>query len=325
MSRQSTGAKDRSSVFQSILGNVQQSSGRANLVTTLSADEVVLPKEQPRKHFDRRALESLAGSVREHGILQPLLVRPTGEGTYEVVSGERRLRAAREAGLTEIPVTIKEVDEQDAARLLALVENLQREDLNVIEETEGFLSVLELSLDRDRQEVISLLYRLERAERDGEGESVSGDSAHNVMGSVDETRIREVFDGLGRNLRSFVNNKLPLLNLPADVLAAVRDEGLAYTKARLIARLEDESRRSATLRAAIDERLSLSQVRKKVAAADSAASTGQPAGAPTLATQLQSRASRIARSMSRSAALGDEAKARRAKELLDELEALLSR
>lgn len=331
MSRRGAGTNERSTVFQNILNNVQKSSSRGTVVTTVGAEEVVPPREQPRKHFDRKALESLVGSVREHGILQPLLVRPTGEGTYEVVSGERRLRAAREAGLEEIPVTIKEVDEEEAARLLALVENLQREDLNVIEETEGLLSVLELSLGRSRQEVISVLYRLERAEREGVpvsevGERETEEAAHNVMGSEEieeRSRILEIFQGLAINLRSFANNKLPLLNLPSDVLAAVRDEGLAYTKARQIARVEDENRRAEILRETLEKSLSLREVRGRVTAERPAGEAGAPASR-TPARDLQSRTSKLARSMSRSKALGDEDKARRANELLDELEALLS-
>lgn len=334
MSRPGVGTNERSTVFRNILGNVQKSSSRGAVVTTVGTEEVVPPREQPRKHFDRKALESLVGSVREHGILQPLLVRPTGKGTYEVVSGERRLRAAREAGLEEIPVTIKEVDAEEAARLLALVENLQREDLNVIEETEGLLSVLELTLGRSRQEVIPILYRLERAERDeledapvGEvGERGTDEAAHNVMGSdeiEEHRRVLEIFQGLAINPRSFVNNKLPLLNLPADVLAAVRDQGLAYTKARQIARVEDEERRTAIMRETLEENLSLKEVRERVSSESPPGHAGTPASG-TPARDLQSRTSKIARSMSRSTALGDEVKARRANELLDELEALLS-
>lgn len=90
---------------------------------------------QPRKHFDTGGLQELAGSIRQYGVLQPLTVRKAG-GAYELVAGERRLRAARLAGLTEVPCLLADVDEE-ASGMLALVENLQRRDLDYIEEAEG--------------------------------------------------------------------------------------------------------------------------------------------------------------------------------------------
>lgn len=91
---------------------------------------------QPRKTFDEEALLELSDSIREHGVLQPLLVRPMPNGTYKLVAGERRFRASKIAGLSEVPVTIREMtDEQE--QIFALIENLQREDLNAIEQAEG--------------------------------------------------------------------------------------------------------------------------------------------------------------------------------------------
>ena len=91
---------------------------------------------QPRKHFDTGGLQELAGSIRQYGVLQPLTVRKAG-GAYELVAGERRLRAARLAGLSEVPCLLADVDEESSG-MLALVENLQREDLNPIEEAKGY-------------------------------------------------------------------------------------------------------------------------------------------------------------------------------------------
>lgn len=110
--------------------------------STLSISEIEPNKEQPRKDFDTAALGDLADSIREYGILQPLVVRPMPDGGYQLVAGERRWRAARMAGLTEVPVVIKELTDQQAMEL-ALVENLQREDLNPIEEAAGFQSLME--------------------------------------------------------------------------------------------------------------------------------------------------------------------------------------
>ena len=103
---------------------------------TLPLNDIVPNREQPRKTFDETALEELADSIRQHGVLQPLLVRPLPAGGYQLVAGERRWRAARKAGLSEVPVVVKELSDTEAMEL-AIIENLQREDLNPIEEAEG--------------------------------------------------------------------------------------------------------------------------------------------------------------------------------------------
>lgn len=98
-------------------------------------------KEQARKQFDETALSELADSIAQHGVLQPLLVRPIIGGGYQLIAGERRWRASRIAGLTQVPVIIKELNDDEAA-VISLIENLQREDLNPIEEAYGFASLI---------------------------------------------------------------------------------------------------------------------------------------------------------------------------------------
>lgn len=106
-------------------------------------------RDQPRKIFDEDALAELADSIAKHGVIQPLLVRPMPDGGYQLVAGERRWRASRMAGLTEVPVVIKELSD-DEAMALALIENLQREDLNAIEEAQGINALMDtLSLTQD--------------------------------------------------------------------------------------------------------------------------------------------------------------------------------
>ena len=106
-------------------------------------------RHQPRKIFDEDALAELADSIAKHGVIQPLLVRPMPDGSYQLVAGERRWRASRMAGLTEVPVVIKELSD-DEAMALALIENLQREDLNAIEEAQGIKALMDtLSLTQD--------------------------------------------------------------------------------------------------------------------------------------------------------------------------------
>ncbi len=99
-------------------------------------------RDQPRKQFDEDALAELSESILKHGVLQPLLVRPMLDGSYQLVAGERRWRASRMAGLTEVPVVIKDLTDAQVAEL-ALVENIQREDLNVLEEANGYKELSE--------------------------------------------------------------------------------------------------------------------------------------------------------------------------------------
>ena len=103
----------------------------------LPISQVESCSSQPRKHFDEASLAELADSIREHGIIQPLTVRKLASGYYQIIAGERRWRAARLAGLQEVPVIVMEADDRKAAEL-AMIENLQREDLNPIEEANGY-------------------------------------------------------------------------------------------------------------------------------------------------------------------------------------------
>ena len=99
-------------------------------------------RDQPRKYFDKEALEQLAESIVENGLLQPILVREYGEGRYQIIAGERRFRASKIAGLTEIPAIVLDKDDKNAAQI-ALIENIQREDLNPIEEALAYKSLAE--------------------------------------------------------------------------------------------------------------------------------------------------------------------------------------
>jgi len=105
--------------------------------STLNVAQMQAGKYQPRTRMDEGALQELAASIKAQGLMQPILVRPvSGDGRYEIIAGERRFRAAQIAGLTEVPVLVKDVDDQ-AAAAMALIENIQREDLNPLEEAQG--------------------------------------------------------------------------------------------------------------------------------------------------------------------------------------------
>ena len=114
----------------------------SNSSVMLKISEIEPNRSQPRKDFDEYALSDLAQSISQHGLLQPLLVRPLPIGGYQIVAGERRYRACRMAGLTEVPVTIRELSDTETMEL-ALIENLQREDLSPIEEALGYKALID--------------------------------------------------------------------------------------------------------------------------------------------------------------------------------------
>ena len=126
------------SLFLDNSSDAQAESGSVSL----PIGQIEPDRGQPRTKFDEEALSELENSIREHGVLQPLLVRPMSDGTYRIVAGERRWRAARRAGLTEVPVIIRSLTDSEAAAI-ALIENLQREDLNAIEEAVGIQRLIE--------------------------------------------------------------------------------------------------------------------------------------------------------------------------------------
>lgn len=110
--------------------------------TTLRISEIEPNKAQPRQDFDDEAIVALCSSIQQHGVLQPLMVRPLPNGQYQIVAGERRWRAARMAGLSEVPVVIKELSDKETMQI-ALIENLQRENLNPVEEALGYRDLME--------------------------------------------------------------------------------------------------------------------------------------------------------------------------------------
>lgn len=201
-------------------------------------------RDQPRKIFDEDALAELADSIAKHGVIQPLLVRPMPDGSYQLVAGERRWRASRMAGLTEVPVVIKELSD-DEAMALALIENLQREDLNAIEEAQGIKALMDtLSLTQDEAaervgksrpavanalRLLKLPYSVIALVSDGK---LSPGHARALLGFKDEQDIIETADliiekGLTvRDVEKLVKkrNKEPKAEKPAARRASYYDE-----------------------------------------------------------------------------------------------------
>lgn len=275
---------------------------------SVNISEVFLPTQQPRRYFDPQAMEALVESIRRDGILEPLLVRYREAGGYELVAGERRYRAATSLGLTTLPVVIRHLTDEQSLHI-TLVENLLREDLNPLEETEGILQLLTLQLKIDTDAVISLLYRMQNDVQR---------LTHNVMGQPDVELIQMIFNNLGIAWESFINNRLSLLKLPKDILEALREGKIAYTKAQSIARVKDESQRQQLLSAAIAEDLSLSQIKEQIAIinAATASSEAEPAS-------LKKRFDIKWQQVKKSKIWDDPKKKRQMEKLLTQLEVLL--
>lgn len=222
---------------------------------SLSIEQIVPSSYQPRHYFDDDAMSALVASVKKDGILQPILVRPKDK-KYEIVAGERRYRAAKKAGLQDIPVVIKSLSDGQAQEY-ALLENLQREDLNPIEETEGILQLLSVTLGLPITNVQSLINQQSNQKKD---------ATYNVVRSPEIQKMEAVFATLGRlSMESFRVHRLPLLKLSPDILDVLRQGKIEYTKAKEIAKLKDEGERAELLKAAIAESLSLSQIKERLA------------------------------------------------------------
>ena len=148
-------------------------------------EQVIKSSFQPRRYFDSLQQKQLETSVATHGILEPLLVRPHKSGSYELVAGERRYLAARAVGLSHLPVVVKQLTDTEALQI-ALVENLQRADLNPLEETEGILQLLSIETALTREEVVLLLYRLENESKGKVTQNVLGNALNQkIIGSND--------------------------------------------------------------------------------------------------------------------------------------------
>lgn len=129
--------------LNALVGEAQYETGNSAADTKLKISEIVPNPNQPRTHFNETELNELSESIREHGVLQPLLVRKHG-AKYEIIAGERRYQASKLADLTEVPVIIKDVNDEEMLAL-ALIENLQRSDLNPLEEAKGYRQLIDAS------------------------------------------------------------------------------------------------------------------------------------------------------------------------------------
>jgi ParB family chromosome partitioning protein len=239
--------------------------GESEEIREIDLSLIDLPNYQPRAYFDETALAELTSSIRENGIIQPVLVRSKIGGRYELLAGGRRYRACQTIKRETIPAIVRELDDRQALTA-TVTENLLREDLNPIEETEGILKLIALRLNLHETDVSPLLHAI-RNQRQGR------QTTHKIDDAT-VTELDTLFGELGRiTLETFTAHRLPLLNLPTDILAALRRGDLAYTKATVIARVGDEAARAALLQATIRDRLSLSDIRSQIQALHSPTSS----------------------------------------------------
>ncbi|TFI55032.1 ParB/RepB/Spo0J family partition protein [Mastigocladus laminosus UU774] len=293
--------------------------------STLSISAIILPPSQPRRYFDPKKLQSLADSIKQEGLLEPIVVRPIGEPytnslksqnlpiQYELIAGERRLKACQLAEITDIPVRIIECDEKTALRI-RLVENLQREDLNAFEETMGILDLVKSELEVESNVVVSLLYQMNN--------EAKGNSNHNVMVSESAQIIQKIFSQIGKiSWQSFVTNRLPLLKLPPDIQTVLEEGKIEYTKAQVIARVKDDFKRQDLLDKAIESNLSLSEIKEKVGNI-----LKTQTGEKTLVSRKQEekdRTDKIYKALRKSKIWDDEKKLKKINKLFSQIQALL--
>lgn len=244
------GEIDRS-FFDDMLGQVEEASSPVQ--SSDVALELIVPRaDQFRRTFRQESIDALAASINELGLLEPIVVREQGNG-FEIVAGERRYRALRKLAWERAPVRIVAFNDAQA-ELAGAVENLNREDLSPLEEVDAVLSVLQHTLTRTRGEVVAVITRVRSLELEAAD-----------MSEGDAQVVTELFKRLGySSVNSFYANRLSLLRLPVDILQAMRDDSLAYTKARVLARVKDEARRRQLLAATLQDGLSVEELEKQV-------------------------------------------------------------
>lgn len=215
-------------------------------VSVIRISDIEPNREQPRKSFDESALIELSQSIAAHGVIQPIAVRSTGDGFYKIIAGERRFRAAKMAGLSEIPAIVMELDEKSAAEV-AIIENIQREDLTVIEEARAYRTLMdeygmtqeELStrIGKSRSTVANVLRVLELPEELQQllaEEKITLGHAKALMGlkyREDMLKTAEKVCNLGLNVRA-TESLVKKINASYDVEADDIDENsLTYNKA----------------------------------------------------------------------------------------------
>ena len=311
---------DLISDLQQQIENLQQ----RNIEQETSLDSIIPLRlesglSQPRYYFPQESLERLAASIKRHGLAEPLILREAKDKQLEIIAGERRYRAAKIAGVNKVPYRLKQLNDDEAYEL-AIIDNLFREDLNSFEQTDSMLNLVALKLELDREGAISTLWKVKNfEERQGN------------LSEEDQSRIeivQSLFEPFGITVRSFVVNRLPILELPETLLNAVRDGMIEPTKANFIAKIDDEQEQAELLQFVINENWSTAQIRNEVKTrqeitkADYNPKPYQETTALLSATSKQ--LTKVAKRLQKEGAIKDEQKLQKISKLSKELQELMN-
>ncbi len=277
---------------------------------------------QPRSFFNFEKIDKMAASFRkyrERGDYPKtaILVRSIKhKDCYELIFGEQRKIAHEKAGFTQILAFVDDTITDEESRELALTENLLREDLNPIEKTEAILSLAAVRLKSTGQEVKQLLDKIANERKQG---------TDNVTRTPERQTLDAFFQELpGRiTAESFRTNYLPLLNLPADILDALHRGKLEYTKARAIAAIKDDQQRHQLLQQAIQQNLSIRELRTQIRVLKQTTSEDQSSTTSASISSLPERFVQLNEEMCKSKVWEDPKKSQKIQSLLDKLEKLL--
>mgnify|MGYP002780547086 CR=1 FL=1 len=279
----------------------------------LPVSDIYPGKFQPRQFFSEEAIEALATSFREQGFRGAINVRPLKNGTWEIVAGERRWRAAKLAGLTKVRCLVDQYTDEEALEF-ALIENLQREDLSKIEETEGILKLIEVKVGIPKERAITIIGAEGHPERIARSD---------VATSEDMKKILAVLSSFGVELQTFRTKNLRTLALPDDLKTAHLERGLSYSVALELLKIKDAAKRKALLEKAIKRKLSFREIRDRVKAATLVNTDEASPATRVVDTSLVKRLTGLAKRLKSGLNLPEKSPKRRQLErLLGELETL---
>jgi ParB family transcriptional regulator, chromosome partitioning protein len=272
---------------------------------------------QPRQFFNPEKIAKMSESFRHYRAKgtypkTAILVRPTRDGGYELIFGEQRKIAAQEAGYVDFLAFVDETITDEEALELALKENLLRQDLNSLEKTDAILKLAAVRLQSSPLDIKRLL---DKAANDRKS------STDNVIRTEEWLKLESFFQELPDRIspESFRTNYLPLLNLPEEILAVLRQGKLEYTKARAIAKVKNDFHRQQLLQEAIELKLSLEEIRSRIKAF--ASSNDKPLISEE--QLLPKRFISLAKQIQKTKAWSDPKKAKQLQSLLEKLEKLL--
>lgn len=222
-------------------------------IIEIPIEKIVSPKIKARAWINPVKVESISRSAKVHGIIQPILVVPLDEGNYELVYGQHRIEAIKLLGQKQVKAIAKNLTQSERLEI-ALIENLQREDQNPIDETLGILNLAMLKLECDESTARSCFNELfyQHSGREKNTRVSTGANTTQEQLSVVET----ILDRFNITVKTFITHKLPLLECHEEIIQAIREGKIAYSKARVIDRVKSDKFRTKLLQCAISSNLS---------------------------------------------------------------------